>query len=94
MASLNELHNNKVILSILDDVWRNGDIAPPFLTSALGGEGSTSSPGHFATGEIAPGTPFIGGWVGHTGGLNIQPRLLGRPVATSTELPQLQNPAE
>jgi hypothetical protein len=36
-----------------------------FLTSALvGGEWLASRPGHFTTGERAPGTQWIGGWVG------------------------------
>jgi hypothetical protein len=36
-----------------------------FLTSALaGGEWSASRPGRFTPGETAPGTHWIGGWVG------------------------------
>jgi hypothetical protein len=36
-----------------------------FLTSALdGGEWSASRPGRFTTRERAPGTHWIGGWVG------------------------------
>jgi hypothetical protein len=35
-----------------------------FLTSALvGDEWSTSRPGRFTTGERAPGTQWLGGWV-------------------------------
>jgi hypothetical protein len=35
------------------------------LTSALdGGEWSASGPGHFISREGAPGTHWIGGWVG------------------------------
>jgi hypothetical protein len=35
------------------------------LTSALdGSEWSASRPGHFTAKEIAPGTHWIGGWVG------------------------------
>jgi hypothetical protein len=42
-----------------------------FLTSALvGGEWSASRPGHFTTGERAPGTHWIGGWVDPTAGLD------------------------
>jgi len=38
-----------------------------FLTSALdGGEWSASRPGHFTPGETAPGTHWLGGWVGPT----------------------------
>jgi hypothetical protein len=48
-----------------EDIWGSGGVAPPFLTSALhGGERSTSRPGRFAYGERAPGTHWIGGWVG------------------------------
>jgi hypothetical protein len=42
-----------------------------FLTSALaGGEWSVSRPGRFTPGERAPGTHWIGGWVGHRAGLD------------------------
>jgi hypothetical protein len=45
--------------------WGTGGIAPPFLISALdGGECSASHPGRFTPGERAPGTHWIGGWVG------------------------------
>jgi hypothetical protein len=41
------------------------------LTSALdGGEWSASRLGHFTPGERAPGTHFIGGWVGPRAGLD------------------------
>jgi hypothetical protein len=64
-----------------------------FLTSALvGGELSTSRLGRFTPGERAPGTHWLGGWVGPRTGLDdvekikfmILPRLelrpLGRPA--------------
>jgi hypothetical protein len=42
------------------DVWID-----VFLTSALvGGEWTASRPGRFTPGERAPGTHFIGDWVG------------------------------
>jgi hypothetical protein len=45
--------------------WGSGGIAPPFLTSALdGGEWSASRPYRFTPGERAPGTHWIGGWLG------------------------------
>jgi hypothetical protein len=41
------------------------------LTSALAGsEWSASRPGHFIPQEIAPGTHWIGGWLGHRDGLD------------------------
>jgi hypothetical protein len=41
------------------------------LTSALvGGEWSTSCPGHFTPGERAPSTLWIGGWVDLRAGLD------------------------
>jgi len=40
-------------------LWRQA-----FLNSALGGEWSASSRGCFIPEEIAPGTHWIGGWVG------------------------------
>jgi hypothetical protein len=47
------------------NVWGRGDIDPPFLTSALdGGEWPTLRLGRFTHAEIAPGTYWIGGWVG------------------------------
>jgi hypothetical protein len=51
--------------------WGSGGIAPRFLTSALdGGEWSASGTSRFTTGEIAPGTHWIGGWVGPKAGLD------------------------
>jgi hypothetical protein len=40
-----------------------------FLTSVLGGQWSDSCSGRFTPGERAPGTHWIGGWVGHRTGL-------------------------
>jgi hypothetical protein len=64
-----------------------------FLTAALaGGEWSASLPGRFTPGERAPGTHWIGGWVGPRAGLDdvekrkfltlpgLELRPLGRPV--------------
>jgi hypothetical protein len=48
-------------------MWRNGDIAPPFLTSELhGSEQSASHHDRFPLPlqEITPGNHWIGGWVG------------------------------
>jgi hypothetical protein len=45
--------------------WSGGIVLHAFLTSALdGGEWSCSRPGHFTTKERAPGTHWIGDWVG------------------------------
>jgi hypothetical protein len=45
--------------------------ALPFLTSAIdGGEWSASCPGRFTFVERAPGSHWIGGWVGPTVGLD------------------------
>jgi hypothetical protein len=45
-------------------------MAPPFLASVVdGGEWSASRPGLFTSGERAPGTHYIGGWVGPRAGL-------------------------
>jgi hypothetical protein len=43
---------------------------PAFLTSALVGGWSASRPGRFTPGERAPGTHWIGGWVGPRAGLD------------------------
>jgi hypothetical protein len=47
------------------ETWGSGGVAPPFLTLVLdGGEWSASRPGRFTPEESAPGTHWIGGWVG------------------------------
>jgi hypothetical protein len=49
----------------------SGGIAPRILISALdGGEWSASHPGSFTRRERAPGTHWIGGWVGPKAGLD------------------------
>jgi hypothetical protein len=71
----------------------SGDIAPPFLTSALdGGEWSISLPCRFIPADTGPCTRRVGGWMGHTAGLDvmekkeilslleIEPCLLGHPA--------------
>jgi hypothetical protein len=61
-----------------------------FLTSALlGGEWSASFPGRFTPGERAPGTSWIGGWVGPRAGLDdvlkiLDPTGIGTPTAWSS----------
>jgi hypothetical protein len=63
-----------------EDVWDSGDIAPPFLTSALdGGEWSASFPGRFTPGETAPGTHWTGGSVGPRTGLDAEKRKISLP---------------
>jgi hypothetical protein len=55
--------------------WRymgSGGIAPPFLTSALGGgEWSSSRLFRFTPGERAPRVHWIGGQVGPIAGLDV-----------------------
>jgi hypothetical protein len=47
-----------------EDVWESGGIAPPFLTSVLGGgEWSASLSGYFISGERAMSTHWIRDWV-------------------------------
>jgi hypothetical protein len=54
-------------------IWGSRGIAPPFLPSALdGGEWSASRPCRFTPGERAPGTHWIGGWVGPGAGLDAE----------------------
>jgi hypothetical protein len=46
-------------------------IAPSFLTSALDGrEWSASRPGCFIPRDKAPYTHWVGGWVGHSAGVD------------------------
>jgi hypothetical protein len=84
-------------------VWGNRGIAPLFLTSALdGGERSASRPCRFIPEGRAPGTHWIGGWVGPRAGLDaVKHRKISCPfkesnpehVAISTELSRLHNGA-
>jgi hypothetical protein len=49
--------------------WGSRGTAPSILTSVLGGEKwSVSRPGRFNPREIAPGTHWIGDWVGSRAG--------------------------
>jgi hypothetical protein len=69
--------------------WGSGGITPQFLTSALDeGEWLVSRPGRFTPGETAPGTHWIGGWVGPRAGLDrVEQRTnLFLPVTIATEL--------
>jgi len=53
--------------------WGSGGIAPPILDfDTRWGEWSASCPGHFTSGEGAPVTHWIGGWVGRRAGLNAE----------------------
>jgi hypothetical protein len=55
-----------------------------FLTSALvGGEWSALRPGRFTPGEGAPGTHWVGGWVGPRTGLDDLLKILD-PTGTRT----------
>jgi hypothetical protein len=58
----------------------SGGIAPPFLTSTLGGgEWSASPPGRFILGEFAPDTHWIGGWVVPRAGLDAVEKIIILP---------------
>jgi hypothetical protein len=50
--------------------WRSGGIAPRILELGTRGEWSTSRPGRFTPRDRAPGTNWIGGWVGPRAGLD------------------------
>jgi hypothetical protein len=55
-----------------------------FLTSALvGGEWSASYPGRFTTGERAPGSHWVGGWVDPRAGVDEVEKILD-PTGTRT----------
>jgi hypothetical protein len=63
------------------------DIYQAFLTSALiGGEWSASRPGHSISGERAPGTHWIGDWVGHKAGMDTVEK---RKLLNGTRTPNL-----
>jgi hypothetical protein len=54
-----------------EDVMGSGGIAPSFSIAVLDRDDwSASRPGCFVSGEIAPGTHCIGGWVGPRAGLD------------------------
>jgi hypothetical protein len=49
----------------------NAIIDPPFLTRAMDeGKRSVLYPSRFALGKTDPGTHWLGGWVGHSVGLD------------------------
>jgi hypothetical protein len=59
----------------------NGGIAPPFLISILdGGEWSASLPRRFTTRETAPGTHWIGDWVGPRAGMDAVEKVKSFPL--------------
>jgi hypothetical protein len=71
LNGINSHDLNKVKLSLCfnwaprHDVLGSGGIAPLILTSELeGGEWSASRSGRFTPRERAPGTHWVGGWVG------------------------------
>jgi hypothetical protein len=66
-----------------------------FFTSALvRGEWSASRPGRFTPGERAPGTHWIGGWVGPRTGLDdVEKRKILDPTGTRTPTSPSQNQA-
>jgi hypothetical protein len=63
-----------------------------FIISALaGGERSATRPGCLTPGEIAPGTHWVGGWVGFRAGLDdVEKRIL--PTLSGIELRPLGCP--
>jgi hypothetical protein len=67
-------------------------MAPPFLTLALvGDEWPVSRPCRFTPGERAPGTHWIGGWVGPRAGLEDVEKILD-PTGTRTPTPRSFSP--
>jgi hypothetical protein len=63
-----------------------------FLTSApAAGKWSVSRPCRFTTGERAPGTHWIGGWVHPRAGLDDVEKIL-YPTGTRTPTPQSSSP--
>jgi hypothetical protein len=71
--------------------WRY--ISTHSLTSALdGGEWSSSRPGHFTPRERAPGTNWIGGWVGPGAVLDVVKRKIPSPGGNRTLEPRSSSP--
>jgi hypothetical protein len=51
----NQVRGDKVKLSLCEDVWKSGGIAPSFFTLAVdGGEWSASRPGRYDPGKEPP----------------------------------------
>jgi hypothetical protein len=63
-----------------------------FLTSALVGEWSVSRPGRFTPGERAPGTHWIGGWVGPRANLDYMEKWKYMPSPDSNSDPLVVQP--
>jgi hypothetical protein len=62
--------------------WGSGGIAPPFLISAPdGGEWSATRSDRFTPGERAPGTHWIGGWLGPRAGLDAVEKIKILPLS-------------
>jgi hypothetical protein len=78
-----------------DDVWGSEGTAPPFLTTASdGGEWSATLTSCFTPREIAPGTHWIGGWVGPRAGLDaVEKRRISCPCRESNPGSQARNPS-
>jgi hypothetical protein len=67
--------------------WGSGGTAPPFLTSALdGGERSASRLCRFTFGVTAPGTHWMGGWVGLRVGPDAAPAGVSDPTPRLSSL--------
>jgi hypothetical protein len=73
--------------------WRVDEWIHIFLTSALvGGEWSASRPCRFTPGERAPGTHWIGGWVGLRSGLDAVEKRKFLPYRDSNSDPSVIQP--
>jgi hypothetical protein len=53
-----------------EDAWESGGIQVFLISALVGREWSPSLPDRFTPGERAPGTHWIGGWVGPRTGLD------------------------
>jgi hypothetical protein len=71
--------------------WGSGGIAETFLTSAQdGGEWAASRPGRLTPRERAPGTHWIGGWVGPRAGLDAVVKRTFPSFCRDSNLPIIQ----
>jgi hypothetical protein len=60
-----------------------------FTSSLAGGNWSGLQPGRFTLGEIAPGTPWVGGWVDPRAGLDDEEKKkILDPTGTRTPTPR------
>jgi hypothetical protein len=73
-----------------EGIWGSGRIAPPILSSALGGSGQHHAPAALPSGSELPDTHWIGGWVGPRAGLDAMEKKNKSLASTGNQTPAVQ----